>query len=216
MDNKITQQMKTKLGFLSLCAHAVLLCSCAATSFKKTWKAPNFQRPVGKIAVVAITERGRGLLRQGFENRFVTQLTKAGSSAVATFDQLSLPDIKNDKRAAADRFRANGAKALLIVRLAGTSSSYNEVQLGGSASTFGSYDQVGWYDYYSGGFMSPTYGSLKENVDIETSLFDMETEKRIWFGITRTVLKENMDRVEEMDPLVEKIVAAMRKDGVIP
>src|SRR5262245_54225123 len=108
MENRITQQMKTKLNFLSLCGLAVLLCSCAATSVKKTWKAPDFQRPPGKIAVVAIAERG--LLRQGFENRFVAQFTKAGAPAVVTFDQLSLPDIKNDKRAAADRFRANGAE----------------------------------------------------------------------------------------------------------
>jgi len=30
------------------------------------------------------------------------------------------------------------------------------------------------------------------------------------------VMKEYMDRVAEMDPLVEKIIAAMHKDGVVP
>jgi len=214
MAGNITQQIETNLGPLGLCALALLLCSCTATSVKKTWKAADFQGSVGKIAVVALAERG--LLREGLENRFVTQLTKAGSSAVVTFDQLSLADIKQDKRAAADRLRAKGAETLLMLRLLGTSSSYREVRLG--APTLSDYDSVGWHDYYSAGFtgMSPTYDNWKENVDIETTLFDMKTEKRIWQGITRTVLKENMDRVEEMDPLVEKIITSMRKDGVIP
>jgi hypothetical protein len=29
-------------------------------------------------------------------------------------------------------------------------------------------------------------------------------------------MREDMDRVSEMDPVVEKFVAAMRKDGVVP
>jgi hypothetical protein len=63
--------------------------------------------------------------------------------------------------------------------------------------------------------MSSTYGSLKQTVCLETSLYDLKTEKRLWFGLTQTVVKENMDRVAEMDPLVGKIIAAMQKDGVV-
>ena len=55
---------------------------------------------------------------RGFENRFFAELAKTGSSALTTFDLLSLAQIKQDKQAAADRFRANGAEALLILRLA--------------------------------------------------------------------------------------------------
>ena len=79
-------------------------------------------------------------------------------------------------------------------------------------------DTLDWYDYYSVGFMNidPTYGSSKQRVTLETSLYDLKTEKRIWSAVTETVLKEDMDRLRQMDPLVEKIVAAMRKDGVVP
>jgi hypothetical protein len=63
--------------------------------------------------------------------------------------------------------------------------------------------------------MSSTYGSLKQTVYLETSLYNLKTEKRVWSGVTQTVVTENMDRVAEMDPLIEKILAAMRKDGVI-
>jgi hypothetical protein len=202
---------------LALCALATLLCSCAATSVKNTWKSPDCQQPVGKIAVLAIDDRG--LLRQGFENRFVRYLANAGASAVVTFDLLSLPQIKEDKRAAADRFRASGAEALLILRLVDVGSSYRESRAGTEryAPMITGVDSMGWYDYYSVGFMdmSSTYGNLTQTVSLETSLYDLKTEKRLWSGLTRTVVKENMDRVGEMDPLVEKIVAAMQKDGVI-
>jgi hypothetical protein len=209
--------MTAMLHPLSLCALAALLCSCAATSIKKTWKAPDCQQPVGKIAVLTI--ENRGLLRQGFENRFVAQLTKAGAPALVTYDLLSLPEIKGDKRAAADRFRAGGAEAILILRLVDVGTAYHESRAGNEryAPVITGVDSMGWYDYYSVGFtdMGTTYGSLKQTVCLETSLYDLKTEKRLWSALTETVVKENMDRVAEMDPLVGKIVAAMRKDGVI-
>ena len=202
---------------LALCALAALLCSCAATSVKETWKAPDCLQPVGKIAVLTIEQRG--LLREGFENRFVAQLTKAGASALVTYDLLSLPEIKADKRAAADRFRAGGAEAVLILRLVDVTSSYRESRAGNEryVPVLTGINSVGWHDYYSVGFMDmgTTYGTLKQKVYLETSLYDLKTEKRLWFGLTQTVVKEDMDRVAEMDPLIEKIVVAMRKDGMI-
>lgn len=216
--NKTTPSViAKKFRTISLCALAAVFCSCAATSLKKTWKAPDCQQPVGRIAVVAIEERG--LVRQGFENRFVAQLTRAGAPAVVTYDALSLAEIKQDKRAAAERFRASGAEAILILRLVDISSSYRESRAGHEryAPVITGIDSVGWYDYYSVGFtdMSSTYGTLKQTVYLETSLYDLKTEKRLWSGVTETVVRENMDRVAEMDPLVEKFVAAMLKDGVI-
>lgn len=199
------------------CAIALAFGGCAATKVEKTWTAPDCPRPVGKVAVLAIEERG--LVRQGFENRFIREITQAGGSAVGTFDLLSLPDIKEDKRGAAEKFRATGATALLIVRLAGSAGSYHESRAGNEryASTITGIENSGWYDYYSVGFMDMgvTYGSSKQEVYLEAGLYDLSTEKRLWYGQTQTILKEGMDRVSEMDPVVKKFVAAMRKDGVV-
>lgn len=195
----------------------LLACSCASSSVKMTWKAPEATQPVRKVMVVAVAERG--LLRQGFENRLATQLIAAGTPAAVTYDQLPLAAIKQDKQAAVQHFRAAGADSVLILRLLTSAVSYHEVQPGRPryTGTVTGFDTIGWYDYYSLGFMdlSPTYGSLTEKMYLEASLHDLQTEKRLWAGVTRTVLKEQMDRVGEMDPLVQKVVAAMRKDGVI-
>ena len=209
---------QTQLPLLAVCVLLVLLSACAATKVEKTWKAPDCPQPVGKIAVLAIEERG--LVRQGFENRLAGLLNEKGGSAVVTYDLLSLPDIKENKQAAAERFRATGAQTVLILRLAGSGGSYRESRAGNEryAATITGMEYTGWYNYYSVGCvdMGVTYGSSKQEVYIEAGLFDLNTEKRLWFGQTQTVLKEGMDRVSEMDPLVKKFVTAMRKDGVVP
>jgi hypothetical protein len=114
----------------------------------------------------------------------------------------------------------NGAEAVLIVRLVDKISAYREYQPGREryAPVVTGYDTLGWYDYYSVAFMglSATYGNSSDKVFLETSLHDLKTEKRLWSALTQTVVTERMDRVAELDPLIEKIVAAMRKDGVVP
>lgn len=207
------------LHSFAFCALATLLCSCAATSVKKSWKSPEYVGgPLTNIAVLTVDERG--MLRKGFENRLANQLRKQGVSVVVSYELMSLNEINQDKKAAAARLRAAGAQAVAILRLADLKNSYREVRPGREAySEF--INGVGtdcWYDYYTVAFadMSPTYGSLKQNVYLETSLYDLTTTKRLWGGLTLTVVTETMDRVAEMDPIVEKVVAAMRKDGMVP
>jgi hypothetical protein len=202
-----------------LCPLAALLCSCAATSVKQTWKAPEYQAgPITKMAVVALDERD--LVRQCFENRFAAQLQKGGATAFTTFDVLSLADINRNKPAAAERFHAAGAEAVVILRLVDESTFYHEVRPGHEryAAVVTGIEPAMWQDYYSVAFtdMNPSYGNLTRKVYLETSLFDLKTANRLWSGLSETVVTETMDRVAEMDPIVAKFVAAMRKDGVIP
>ena len=159
------------------------------------------------------------MLRQAFENRFVTQLRKNGAKAFFSYDLLSLEQIQSNKVAAAEQLRTHGAEILLILRLVDISQFNNEVRMGDERymGVVTGIEPGTWYDYYSVAFMNinPTYGSLTRNVYLETSLYDLGNAKRLYSVLTQTVLKENTDRVAEMDPLVEKIVAAMREDGVI-
>jgi len=158
-------------------------------------------------------------LRIGFENRFVRELKTVGASGFTTYDLMSLNEIKQDKQAAAARLSGGGAGSLIILRLMNLGSKYHETQPGGEryAGVVTGIENTGWYDYFSMGYMamSPTYGSQKISLTLETSLYDLKTEKRLWSGVSQTVLTDSMDRVAEMDPLVEKIIATMRKDGVI-
>jgi len=198
---------------------ALLLCSCASTSVEHTWKSPEYRGgPQTKLAVLTIDERG--MLRQGFENRFARQLGEQGASVVKTFDLLSLAEINQDKPAAAERLRSAGADAVVIMHLTNLSSTYRESRPGGErwAPVITGIESGYWYDYYSVAYadMSPTYGDLKHKVFLETGLFDLTTGKRLWSGVTQSVFTESMDRVAEMDKIVGKVVTAMRKDAVVP
>ncbi len=197
---------------------SVILCSCAATSLKQTWKSPAWSgTPLKKSAVLTVDDRT--LLRQGFENRFVLQLRNGGAEAFTTYGLLTLEEIKQDKKAAAEKFLAEGADSVIILRLVDTQTYYREYRPGDeryAGIVTGWVDQP-WYDYCTLAFMdmSPTYSSMKVSVYLETVVFDLRSGKRVWSCLTDTVIKETTDRVAEMDPLVARILQAMRKDGVI-
>ena len=204
-----------KLRKLAMATLTLSLCGCAATSLQQVWKSPTYTGgPVQKIAVLAIDERE--LYRSSVESHFNSQLTQHGQRAFVTYDLLTLPAIKADKEAAAAKLRERGADALLLVRLANSSSSTHEVRGGADyfAPTFSGGD---WYGYYSVAFMDmgTVWGGTVQEVCLETSIFELKTGQRVWSGTTYTMLKENADRITELSSLVGKVLAAARKDGVV-
>jgi hypothetical protein len=209
--------MKNPIRHLALAAFALWLSGCASSSIKQTWKSPGYQGgPHKAIAVLAVDDRG--MVRQGFENRFVQDLRANGQDAMATYELLALPAIKADKEAAAARLRAAGADAVLIVRLVDQSTYNREVRATPEhwVPTVAGYDHYGWYDAYSVAFMDMgvTWGNLKQNIYLDSSLFELKTGQRLWSALTLTVLKEDADRLAEVDALVATVVRALRKDGL--
>jgi hypothetical protein len=81
----------------------------------------------------------------------------------------------------------------------------------------GSETSVAGYDYYTVAFtdMGTVWSNTRMYVDLDTSLFDLNNGQRLWSCHTLTVLKEETDRLAEVDALVAKIIAALRKDGLV-
>ena len=63
--------------------------------------------------------------------------------------------------------------------------------------------------------MGTIWGNTTRQINLETSLFDLKTGKRIWSGLTRTVLNDETDRLKELSKLVDKVLIAMRADGLV-
>lgn len=202
----------------------MLLCSCAGTSVKQTWKSPDYTGgAVGPVAVLTVEERG--LIRVGMENRVALELESTGQPAVRTHEMLSLREIREDKQSAATRLREAGAQTVLITRLITSEMQarsfragderYAPVTTGYSPGVgYGPYD---WYGFYTVAFqdMSTVWSSQSKRIYLESSLFDLTNGQRLWSCLTDTMLKESTDRVAEMDPLAHKIVSALRKDGLV-
>jgi hypothetical protein len=132
---------------------------------------------------------------------------------------LSLPGIKADKQAATAVLRESGVDALLLVRLVDQVTYAREVQATPSyfISSVSGYENGEWHGYYSLSFMDMgvVWGNSKSEVYLDSSLFDLKTGQRLWSGLTRTVVKEETDRIGELSALVVKVLAALRKDGLI-
>jgi hypothetical protein len=146
-------------------------------------------------------------------------LRARGQPALATHELLGLPEIKADKQTAAARLRQAGADAILLVRLVDRQSYARQVQATPSAyrPVATGYDTYDWHAYYTIAFtdMSAVWTSVRDYIYIDVSLFDLATGRRLWSGLTETVIKEDMDRVAEVTPLAKKILAAIHKDGLI-
>jgi hypothetical protein len=208
--------MKIDLRKISLMALAALLSSCTTTSLKSTWKSPDYHGgPVRKIAVLAVDE-GSGY-RPTFEGQFVAQLQQQGQPAFKTMDFMTLPEIKADKQAAAARFRAVGADSVLVVRLMDTVNQSSLVPATRTQTTVTTDSgSMGWFEYSTATYSSSDMQkNLKLNVYLETSLYDLQSEKKIWIAQTKTVLNEDTDRMAVIGPLVSTLVNALRTDGLI-
>ena len=210
--------MKNQMQYVTLAALALWLGGCATSSVKQSWKSPSYQGgPAQKVAVLAVDERG--LVRTAFENRFVRDLRGHAQEALATHELLGLTAIKADKEAAAARVRTAGADVVLIVRLVDQTTRSRQVQATPAlfVPTATGYGDCGWYDYYTVAFtdMGVVWGSTKQDIYLESSLFDLKTGRRLWSALTLTVLQDGMDRLVEADSLVAKVVEAMRQDGLV-
>jgi hypothetical protein len=208
------------MKYLNSAVLALILClgGCAATSLKHTAKAPDYSGgPVQKIAVLAVDERG--FYRRVVEHHFAHQLQQHGQSVLMTYELLELPAINADKDAAAKTLIERGADAVLIVRLAGATTTASQTQATPSrfVPTLSGSDYNHWYGCYSTAFMDMgvVWNDTQMRVNIESGLFDLATGQRIWTGISETMVREQTDRVEEIAKVAKKVLAAMRKDGVV-
>lgn len=209
--------MKIRFHNVLIAALAAFLCSCAATSIKSTWKSPGYRGgPVRNVAVLAVDEQGN--YRPAFEGQFVAQLEQKGQPAFKTLGILSLDEIKADKEAAAEKLRAAGADSVLIIRLV---DSYNQSSPapigGGNTLVTRTSGQVGGFKYYT--VSSPGRGGMQHTLNkyvcLETSLYDLKTETKLWSAVTGTLLREGAEPLDEIGPLAAKVLTALRADGLI-
>ncbi len=210
--------MKNKLPLFAVSMLAVLLCSCATTSVQKTWKSPAYTGgPVKKLAVLAVADNA--LVRPQLEGRLARDIGERGQPVTTTYKLLTLPQIKEDKAAAVAALREQGADYILIVRLLDETTYNRQVTAAPGAFSSGASDYAGygWYGYYDMSFMdmSMTYSSTRQHLVLDSSLFDLNTNQRVWSVVTKTVVKEDADRIEVADGLAAKVVAELAKDGMI-
>lgn len=201
-------------------ALAIFSASCASTSVKSTWRSPDYKgEPPQKVAVVA--DDDRMLVRVALENRFVNQLGAASQPAFGTASSFAdLAAARNNKEATLSQLRAAGAEAILITRLVSKSNYMAKAQqryagqyvaLTVTPGSDGWDTSIGSYSAYETGPRTDDRSYLL----LDTSLFELNTGRRIWGCLTETTIKDTDDRLEIADEFVAKVVGSMRQDGMI-
>jgi hypothetical protein len=190
---------------------------CAKTGIKQVYKSPSYSGgPFQKIAIISVDNRG--MVRQGFENRFFHAFKANGQESIVTHELMSLEEMKADKVAAGKALKEAGADAVLITRLVDQATYSRQVNTGEryAAVTTGMDYSYGWYGYYSVAFMdmSTTWSNTKQEVFLDSTLYSLKDGQRTWSALTKTTVKETTDRLVEADELTAKVANAMRRDGV--
>jgi hypothetical protein len=190
--------------WLAVVAGALVLASCASTTLQSTWMDPGFRGgPYKRVFVVGLSARDV-TARRVLEDVLVAKLRAGGVEAFPGWQFLA-NDGPADEAAFSAAVAKSGADSMLMARLLGVETQTTVwPQMG---------PRFGWYGYYSGWYAYPQI-TQSQIVVIETTLFDVRTQRVVWSATSETL---NPTSVQKDAPaFADVILVALRKDGFLP
>lgn len=195
-------------------ALAALGACSAPTQLTSDWADPNLGSHVyKKIVVVGITPKAAG--RRAYEDAFVAELQKRGIEAIPSYTFGGSGQM--DKDAAIAKLKEVGADGVLVTRLIDKETVQNYYP-----PTYASVPSAyygGWYGYYSTGYSymySPGYVEENKVYRLETNLYNVDSDKLAWSGLTETTLSSGDAPESEMYPLINTLLMSMQKHNIVP
>jgi hypothetical protein len=184
----VLKTLKIRIG--SLCVAVLLIASCATTKVEDTWQADTELRKPKNVLVAAVLEFAP--YRTLVEQEIVYHIRQSGTDANATVDVLGNTD-GIDKDAALRAVKKSGADTVMLIRPVGRESKtvHNPEAIYLSATYAG-----GWFRYYNYSLRvirTPEYDDVYDTTEIETTIFDTATGKRIWSATTKTTELQDSD-----------------------
>ena len=152
--------------------------------------------PVSDILVILVADRDE--TRRVFEDRFVAALKSVGVDAIGSADAIPMPsDLELKKEAILQAVEKYESDAVLITHLADI--AYAESRSRANPQEYGFHGYYGFlYRYYNDPGHSRTYSTIV----LETNLFDVQTEKLIWSGQTKSMDRAKAEVINDVISLV--------------
>ncbi len=199
--------MRKPSTMASLPLLTLALAGCQTTTLQSAWFDPSFTGgPMHRIGVVAVGVEG--VNRRMVEDVFAQRLRNLGVNGVAGWS--FIPD---EARGSPEPFnaavRASGAEGLLVVRLLGvdTQTHVNTMMVTTSVSTWGG-PTWGGARVWATTTVPVTQVSMYNLVMVETTLYEVATERPVWAGITQTLNPSDFQR--DVTGLADVITAQLR------
>ena len=186
------------------CLALVLALACASTHLTSTWRDPGVG-PIQfrKVAGLALSQDAT--LRRVAEDAFVTSV--GPQYAVAAYSLIPDDEIR-DKDKVRQRLEAAGVDGAVIFRLVAVDERKTWVP----PTTYGGFG--GYYGWAAPMVYQPGYLATDRVVQVETTLYSVAQARLIWAARSETLNPKSAQ--ETIDGVVKAVVAAMRKDKLIP
>lgn len=206
------------LAFLLLAP--VFFTACAQTRVVDSWKTdqPVTHKP-DKVAVVAVLPDG--LIRKAFEIDVTKIISDRGTPAVVSSE---IPGFSGGIRGEIDTEVATGilrradVDGIVVMFYSGGGNEGEYVRSDYWVEYLGSGVPYYWGRPYFTGFtdvytvrQGPGYADYKRTAYVETSYYDLETEKPVWRMVTFTKDLEHADAARD---IAQQIASEMRKAGL--
>jgi hypothetical protein len=211
--------MKTRTIFLKAMPAAVLifgLVACASSTRLVTdWSDPAFRGETFKRILVLAVIRDDDQ-RHSYEQIFAERITRDGVTGIPGFSMMPNAKDYGSKPKIIEAVKKSGADAVLLANLISVTKRERQVPASVAYVPRFGYGH-GYYGYYGRAYDTvyrPGYITVDTSVQLETTVYDSETEKMVWAGKTRSfnpgsakdVVTENADL----------ILASMKKAGLLP
>jgi hypothetical protein len=204
--------MKRKWGELRVTAAVglLLMASCSTTTMSAVWKDPDYRGGIlKKVLVIGVARND--LIRRIFEDDFTARLKAHGTDAYPSYRIIPSTQMLDEDRVNA-KIENMGMDAVLVTRFV---NSKKEAVYTPGTTYYPAY-AGGWYNWYSSGYgyvTSPGYFSEYEVISLSTNIYDAETGKMIWSGLSDTVTGGAAQT--EIEGLIDVITKSLQKDGLI-
>ncbi len=203
--------MKKKLTAI-IAVILLLLCSaCSKTKITDSWKDPAYSGgPMTSVLVIAVAKDK--IARRAYEENLVMTLEQNGVKAYSSYRQSSdEPVTREDIMGMVKKL---GVKYVLITTLIGVDKEkkYHPPQTYVTPRT-----GLGYYGYYYRAYdvvHEPGYYTTNVKVSLETTVYQVETEKPVWMARSQTMNPDSASEV--VKSVISELVSAMKKDGLIP
>jgi hypothetical protein len=176
----------------------------AETVLTDVWKDKDHRIPLKKIAVFWILKVQQNRILA--EDEVVRQLKARGIAALPVYVVIQ-PDKFVERDAALKAIRDLGADAVLTLRLTDKQTVQSTIPQPGPA---GSSRLSDFYQYV---YDAPTRDE-SELVYLETNLFDVKTDRRIWTA--RSVTKVDVVNLKALSDFISLMIDRLASDGMLP
>lgn len=189
-------------SFVYLFSFIFLIISCAGTKLTHKQMDEAYKGgPVSDILVIAMMVNDD--TRRIFEGKFVAQLKSAGANAILSVDAIPMPidlDLKKETIFnAAIQFEND---AVIITHLI----DKEEID----AYTRGGRAHRGYYGNYA---YDRGYSSTRRTLRLETTLYDVKTEKLIWSGQSKTSSKDSKSQI--LNAMIKFVITELQNNKLI-